>query len=274
MKAPSPFPLMLAALAALITLPADGAEPPSSDPQHRQLDPVLQSLLAQLASNMVAIPAGKFRMGDTANTGEPDEKPVHDVSIGAFRLSKYEVTFAQYDAFAKAVGKELPPDYGWGRGDRPVVNVSWNDAQEFIGWLNRQTAGSYRLPTEAEWEYAARAGSTSAYPWGRKFKRSLANTVDNTGAQDWWWTAPVGTFPANAFGLFDMIGNVSEWTQDCYVMRYLSSDEPVKHEGECVRVTRGGAWDSEPKYSTVSRRLWHPRSFRERFIGFRLAADP
>jgi formylglycine-generating enzyme required for sulfatase activity len=87
-------------------------------------------------------------------------------------------------------------------------------------------------------------------------------------------TAPVGTFPANAFGLFDMIGNVSEWTQDCYVMRYLSSDEPVKHEGECVRVTRGGSWDSESQFSTVSRRLWNTRSFRERFLGFRLAADP
>lgn len=222
---------------------------------------------------MVTIPDGKFRMGDTAGTGESDERPAHDVSIEAFRMSKYEVTFAQYDAFAQATGRQLPPDEGWGRGDRPVINVSWDDAQEFIAWLNRQTGRKYHLPTEAEWEYAARAGSTSRYPWGRKFKTKLANAVDNNGPEDWWWTAPVGTYPANAFGLFDMIGNVSEWTQDCYVMRYLSSDEPVKQGDECVRVTRGGAWSSEPHFATVSRRLWHIRTFRINFVGFRLAAE-
>jgi formylglycine-generating enzyme required for sulfatase activity len=265
--------LMLAGLAAVRSVPSYCAEPAPPELPRHQRDSAVQQLLAQLDSNLVAIPAGKFRMGDTAGTGEPDEKPVHDVSVGAFRISKYEVTFAQYDAFATAMGKELPPDQGWGRGDRPVVNVSWDDAQEFIGWVNRQTGGKYRLPTEAEWEYAARAGSTSPYPWGRKFKRSLANTVDNTGAQDWWWTAPVGTFPSNAFGLFDMVGNVSEWTQDCYVMRYLSSDEPVKAKGECVRVTRGGSWNSEPQFATVSRRNFNTRDLRIDFIGFRLAAD-
>jgi formylglycine-generating enzyme required for sulfatase activity len=274
MKSSSSFQVLLAGLATLCTAIAVSAEPPASELNRPPNENAVQALLVQLASNMVTIPAGRFRMGDTAGTGEPDEKPVHDVSVPTFRMSKYEVTFAQYDTYAKATGKPLPPDATWGRGARPAINVSWDDAQEFIAWLNRQTGGGYRLPTEAEWEYAARAGKKSAYPWGERFNPSLANSVANTGADRWYWTAPVGSLPANAFGLFDMIGNVAEWTQDCYALRYLSSDDPPKHEGECLRVTRGGGWNFEAQFSTVSRRNWNTRGFRINHVGFRLAADP
>ena len=130
---------------------------------------------------MVIIAAGSFRMGDIQGGGRNNEKPLHDVSVDKFAMGKYEVTFAEYDKFAEATGRKKPSDNGWGRGNRPVINVSWNDARAYAKWLSDQTGKTYRLPTEAEWEYAARAGTSTKYWWGNEIDKSKANYGKNLG---------------------------------------------------------------------------------------------
>jgi formylglycine-generating enzyme required for sulfatase activity len=187
---------------------------------------------------MVVIPAGTFRMGDIQGGGLSDEQPVHSVSVGQFAMGKYEVTFAEYDKFAEATGRSKPDDRGWGRGNRPVINVSWDDATAYAQWLSNQTGKQYRLPTEAEWEYAARAGTETSRYWGNDpdLACSYANVADQTVKQEntnhwtihnctdgYFYTAPVGSFQANKFGLFDMLGNVWEWTCSEYDEKYNST---------------------------------------------------
>ena len=168
------------------------------------------------AGEMVLIPGGAFRMGDLNGGGDIDETPVHSVTVPAFKLGKYEVTFAQWDACVADGGCNgySPDDEGWGRGSRPVIHVTWDDAQSFISWLNAETGGNYRLPSEAEWEYAARAGSATKYSWGDDIGENRANCSKSCGDR-WANTAPVGSFSANAWGLHDMHGNIEEWVQDC-----------------------------------------------------------
>ena len=164
---------------------------------------------------MVVIPAGTFRMGcEAGRECVSREQPVHAVTIGRpFALSKYEVTFEEYDRFTYP---NRVNDRGWGRGRRPVINVSWNDAQEYVAWLSSEAGAQYRLPSEAEWEYAARAGTATAYSWGSQVGSNRAN-CDGCGSRwDNEMTAPVGSFGANAWGLHDMHGNVWEWVQDCW----------------------------------------------------------
>src|SRR5258706_4798183 len=145
-----------------------------------------------IAADMAAIPGGTFRMGDLQGTGFTFEQPVHQVTVPAFKLAKHDITFAEYDAFARAAGRSLPEQRpGFGRGNYPVVNVGWADAQAFIAWLNANSGRHYRLPSEAEWEYAARAGSATVYPWGDKFDPGKANSVGVEGADKWDGPAPV-----------------------------------------------------------------------------------
>jgi formylglycine-generating enzyme required for sulfatase activity len=225
---------------------------------------------------MVGIAGGRFRMGDLRGDGDGDERPVRTVEVRGFRLGKYEVTFAQYDAYASATGRPLPDDRGWGRGERPVINVSWEDAQDYVDWLNARTGGRYRLPTEAEWEYAARAGTETRYPWGNKWNQDEANGSGVGGCDSWANTAPVGSFSANPWGLHDVIGNVWEWTQDCYVRTYADAPadaRAVVGEPECLRVIRGGSWDVRPALLRVSARIWNLSTDRDSFLGIRLAED-
>ncbi|TAK53072.1 MAG: formylglycine-generating enzyme family protein [Gammaproteobacteria bacterium] len=224
-------------------------------------------MLAALQANMVSIPGGALQMGSAS--GYQDEKPVHTVNIKPFMLGKYEVTFEQYDVFATATGRPLPDDSGWGRGKRPVIEVSWDDAQAFVAWLNQQSGLKFRLPSEAEWEYAARAGSTTDYPWGKTFDASKANGQGTS-------TALVGSFPPNAFGLHDLIGNVWEWTQDCWNDTYTGapSDGSAWLSGECSRrVERGGAWNYDAANLRVSIRGRNVTTHRNDNLGFRLAQD-
>ena len=151
------------------------------------------------------------------------QAPAHEVTLTQpFQLGKYEVTFMEYDYYVwdqQRKGKvvDYPPDQGWGRYRQPVVNVSWDDATAYIGWLNERTGKSYRLPTEAEWEYAARGGKNdTAYPWGNVLGEGNANCNDVFCKDSYPNTAPVGSFPATPFGLHDMHGNVQEWVQDVY----------------------------------------------------------
>lgn len=227
---------------------------------------------------MVRIPAGKFLMG--SNDGDSDERPVHEVTIGyEFEIGKYPVTFDEYDVFAKDAQRKLPGDGGWRRGNRPVINVSWNDAQDYVQWLSKQTGKKYRLPTEAEWEYAARAGTQTRYWWGDDIGRNNAN-CDGCGSEwDKQQTAPVGSFKANAFGLHDTAGNVWEWTQDCWHANYNNAPNDGsawldKDGDDCSRrVIRGGSWDYYPQFLRSADRYWDYSDAAYIGLGFRIARD-
>ena len=243
------------------------------------------------AGDMVTIPGGTFRMGDLSGEGYDDEQPVHTVTMPAFRIGKYEVTFDQWDACVAdgGCGGYWPDDEAWGRGTRPVINVSWDDAQAFIGWLNDKTSGKFRLPTEAEWEYAARAGSSTKYYFGNSQSHlcRYANHADdstdysnrNKSCSDGVGkrTAAVGRFQPNAFGLYDMHGNVWEWIQDCWNDSYLEAPNGGRAwmSGDCSqRVVRGGAWLNNPDGQRSAIRGNSSRSSREaNGQGFRLAQD-
>jgi formylglycine-generating enzyme required for sulfatase activity len=235
-----------------------------------------------LGPKMVWIPAGSFRMGDIQGGGDSDEKPVHRVSINRFAMSRYEVTFAEYDKFAEATGRSKPSDQGWGRGNRPVINVSWNDATAYAEWLSTQTGKQYRLPTEAEWEYAARAGTETKYWWGNEIGSNKANCWKSVCGDSFEYTAPVGSFAANSFGLYDTVGNVWEWTCSEYEKRYNGKETTritkaiMKNGGENTGlfVLRGGSWFNDDGWSRTAdrdRRLPFVRNWN---YGFRLARIP
>ena len=196
-----------------------------------------------------------------------------------FAIGRYEVTFDDYHRFAKSTGKSLPSDRDWGRGKRPVINVSWQDALEYATWLSDQTGKRYRLPTEAEWEYAARAGTETKYYWGNNLIKGMAN-CDGCGSQwDNKQTAPVGSFKPNNFGLYDTAGNVWEWVQDCSHENYTGAPTDgsawlERGGGDCgQRVIRGGSWYNIPVFLRSSNRDWSHADYRSYNIGFRLAQD-
>lgn len=232
------------------------------------LEKAVVETLRQLNAALVPIPAGSYQMGDIHGTGEPQERPVHAVTVPAFQLMKYEVTFDQYDTFARLTGRTLPEAWGWGRGNRPVINVSWKDTQAFAAWVSEQTGKRWRLPTEAEWEYAARAGTTTDYPWGKKFDKSRANNGPTTD--------PVGSFPPNAWGVYDMQGNAWELLQDCWTPHYRGApaDGSAWTAGNCKsRVVRGGSWYYDSSWLRSSYRGTIDSAARTVNIGFRLARD-
>ena len=224
---------------------------------------------------MVLLPPGRFKMGCVSGKNcSSDEKPVHEVKVDSFAMSKYEVTFEEYDAFTDATGRECANDRGWGRGQRPVINVSWYDAVAYAEWLSEQTRDRYRLPTEAEWEYAARAGTTTKYSWGDSIGRNRANC---DGCASLWGgkkTALVGSFKANGWGLYDMHGNVREWVQDCWNDNYegAPTDGTGWLSGDCDRrVLRGGSWDDGPWFLRSAFRSWNATANRYYYNGFRIA---
>jgi formylglycine-generating enzyme required for sulfatase activity len=208
-----------------------------------------------------------------------DEGLQHDVKVAPFALSKTEVTFAEYARFAKATGRPLPSDEGWGGDTRPVINVNWQDATAYADWLSQRTGEAYRLPTEAEWEYAARAGSTTAYWWGNDIQRGKEVMANCDGCGSEWdnkQTAPVGSFPANKFGLYDLHGNVWEWTADCWHDNYDSAPTDGRAweddaSGGCCRVVRGGSWGSKPAWMRSASRFRLTPGGANYFLGFRLA---
>ncbi|MGB7946450.1 MAG: formylglycine-generating enzyme family protein, partial [Candidatus Binatia bacterium] len=229
---------------------------------------------------MVVIPAGRFRMGDIQGKHGKNERPVHEVNIARrFAISKYEITFDEYDEFAKATGRKLPDDEGWGRGRQPVIYVSWNDAVAYAAWLSQQTDMRYRLPSETEWEYAARGGTETVFWWGNDVKQGLANCIGCGSQWDGKQTAPVGSFKLNPFGLYDTSGNVSEWVQDCRHENYQGA--PVdgsaweeKGGGDCgVRGIRGGMWLWAHDYVRSSSRFQNRPTRSGRAIGFRLVRE-
>ncbi len=227
---------------------------------------------------MVRLPGGSLKMGSPASEPghESDEQPVHAVAVPAFAAGVYEVTFAQWDACVAEGGcKQRPSDEHWGRESQPVVNVSWPDAEEYVRWLSKKTGHAYHLLTESQWEYAARAGTSSTFYWGGDEKTACDYAVVKTS-----WLgcgsgrpAPAGSRKPNAFGLYDTAGNVWEWTEDCYVPSYAGApaDGSARAGSDCSkRVTRGGAWDVKARESRSANRNPRGANDREYTIGFRV----
>ena len=228
---------------------------------------------------MVVVPAGEFMMGSTKFSGE---QPVHKVSIShRFAVSRFEITFEEWDACVTLHGcANQAWDQGKGRGRHPVINVSWDDAQQFVAWLSRRTGKSYRLLSEAEWEYAARAGSDKTY-W-EEMQGIMAICMDTHSCPEdfavkmkqWWGpTEPVGSFAPNKFGLYDMNGNVWEWIQDCYADNYHAAptDGSAVTNGNCIRrVIRGGTWIGNPLFVLQDDRLNEAPEDRLNGLGVRV----
>jgi formylglycine-generating enzyme required for sulfatase activity len=276
---------------------------------------------------LIVVPSGTFLMGAPAD--EPrapwfapkgvrpavdPEGPVHRVKIATFAIGKYPVTRAQWIAFVTATDRPIQGGCEWSGfsnndeatlasaswrnlgfeqdDTHPVVCVSWNDAQAYVRWLKQRTGHTYRLPTEAEWEYAARAGSTTAYPWGEPATHEHANYGSDeccselaAGADRWLHTSPVGSFPANAFGLFDMHGNAWQWVQDCYEDSYAGApiDGSARDAPDCKRrALRGGTWGDPPGLIRSATRNWAPPppsrwnpdwEYRSGGVGFRVVRE-
>ncbi len=222
----------------------------------------------------VSIPAGTFLMGSpTDQTNREGDEPQHQVTLNSFKMSKYEVTFEQYDLFCEATGISKPSDEGWGRGNRPVINVNWEDATAFATWMG------CRLPTEAEWEYACRAGTTTQFNTGSNLTTLQANYngnypySNNMQGQYRKQTVPVGSFEANAYGLYDMHGNVWEWCSDKY--EYYSIESQTNLKAPMVvsyRIARGGSWYSRANFCRSANRNNFIPEARLYELGFRLVS--
>ena len=228
---------------------------------------------------LVVVPSGTYGMGSPPREKgrDNDEGPVTRVRIAEpIAVGLYEVTFAQWDACRREGGcRHNPSDRGWGRGSRPVINVSWEDAQQYVRWLSSKTGARYRLLSESEWEYVARAGTTTRFHWGDEPGRRRAN-CDGCGSRwDDRRTAPAGSFSANEFGLHDVHGNVREWVEDCWHDDYSGAPgdgRPWTSGGNCSRrVVRGGSWTNAPKYVRSADRSWDPVGYRNIYVGFRVA---
>ena len=242
---------------------------------------------------MVVLPTGRFQMGSlpTEDGHTSDEGPVHTVTISRpIAMGRYPVTFEDYDRFVAEAeswgvlktlfGKKpkRPSDRGWGRGSRPVINVSQEDAKAYATWLSVQTGRTYRLPSESEWEYAARAGTRTRYSWGDEIGVNRANCDGCGSAWDNTQTAPAGSFEPNAFGLYDMHGNVWEWVEDCWHSNYEGAPTDgsawtTNCKDEEWAVMRGGACRSYPRFLRSADRLRAAPSVRDYARGFRLVQD-
>ena len=278
-------------LANLSTAPsyAGGEPPPEPEPPTEPPpDPLNRFRDCPECPLMVEVPAGSFLMGSpaTEERRQTKEGPVHRVTIARpFAVGVYEVTFAEWDACISDGGcNAVPPGYrpddrGWGRGRRPVIRVGWHDVQLYVGWLTRKTGKAYRLLSEAEWEYVARAGTTTRYWWGDEILADRANCRFCGSRWDGERTAPVGSFYANAFGLYDVHGNVAEWVTDCRNSNYTGApaDGSAWTTGDCsARVARGGSWANVSWYARSASRAFYrvPREGLQRVrateIGFRV----
>jgi formylglycine-generating enzyme required for sulfatase activity len=260
--------LALALVAGLWAVPTSANGPP-----------VFRDALADGSSGpaLVRVPPGRFRMGDLRGDGDFDERPAREVTLPrAFLIGRHEVTFADYERYCADAGVPVPDDSGFGRGDHPVVNVNWQDAVAYAIWLSAQTGKRYRLPSEAEWEYVARAGAETRFWWGDEPGSARANCAGCGSEWDSESTAPVGRLGPNPFGVFDVAGNVWEWVADCYNNSY----EGVPRDGRphvyraCGQmVVRGGSWILPAREMRAANRFrWAPVS-RSDEVGFRVARE-
>jgi formylglycine-generating enzyme required for sulfatase activity len=232
---------------------------------------------------MVVVPAGEFTMGSPPS--EQQAEAMHRVTLAApFAVGKFEITFEEWDACVSdgGCGGFRPDDQGWGRGKQPVMNISWMDSKAYVSWLSQKTGKPYRLLSEAEWEYASRAGTMTKYSVGDSLSPGEANydgSSDGSGPSDVnrQRTTAVGSYSANGFGLYDMLGNVSEWVEDCWHDDYgarAPTDGSAWIDGNCEgRVVRGGSWEdseSELRSSARTGEFQHNSSYVD---GLRIARD-
>lgn len=248
-----------------------------------------QLKIIAIEPKMASIPAGSFRMGCVSDQGcDDNEKPVHTVHLAAFKISQTEVTFKQWDVCVRAGRCRVLSDNQWGRGKHPVIYTTWDDAQIYTRWLSQSTGRNYRLPSEAEWEYASRANTFTAYSSGPCINTNQANYDGKSG---WSWlnkcgktgksldkTTPVAQFPSNKFGLHDMQGNVWEWVQDCYHKTYQGAPTDGtawerncdQSSGSIFRILRGGAWSVGAISLRNATRYSQSPHFSAHNAGFRL----
>jgi formylglycine-generating enzyme required for sulfatase activity len=225
---------------------------------------------------LVVIPSGVFVMGSPITERERDfeEGPQHEVRVAdVFALGKHEVTVGQWQGCLSAAACAPISDRGWSDEQRPVINVSWNAAQEYVRWLSEKTGQKYRLPSEAEWEYAARGGTSSARYWGADIGVDKANCHGCSEIFDGEQTTVVGSFAANPFGLHDMIGNVWEWVGDCWNDSYegAPADGSAWTKGDCrLGVLRGGSWGYFPRSARAASRHRAEREIGLSTNGFRV----
>ena len=224
---------------------------------------------------VVSIPAGSLEMGST--DGFAFERPVHRVEIRKpFYIGRREVTFDDWDACVSEGGCQFrPSDGGLGGGLRPVTGVDWNDAKTYLSWLSSKTGHAYRLPTEAEWEYAARAGRSTTYTWGNALTKDRANCLGCTNVP-LNKAVETGTFPANGFGLFDMAGNAAEWVEDCWRDSYSGAptDGSAWHKVDCPeRVLRGGSFNNDTRSVRSAARFKYDHNVRYYTNGFRVVRE-
>ncbi len=229
---------------------------------------------------MVIVPAGRFTMGSKLDNRSMPERRVHIPR--AFAISRFEITFADYDKFARATDRPLPDDQRWGRDNRPVINVSWNDAQAYVAWLSETTGKRYRLPSEAEWEYAARAGTNTTFWWGEAGAEADGLANCRRGCRSEYTglfsskSAPVGSYPANAFGLHSVAGNVAEWTQDCYrnhLLEMPQNGSPLITEECPTRSIRGGSFEDSVGNIASHVRRGEPADYQSSNVGFRVVVE-
>ncbi|WLQ13435.1 SUMF1/EgtB/PvdO family nonheme iron enzyme [Hahella aquimaris] len=230
---------------------------------------------------MVIVPKGVGVVGDQPPNASTDEGPRHEVvAQRPYAISATEVTFADYDRFARTTHRALPSDEGWGRGEQPVINVSWDDAVAYTRWLSEQSGLNYRLPSEAEWEYAARGGTQTHYWWGEEYVQGVDHCDKDLGGcpagTALFHPGPVGRFSANPYGLYDVSGNVAEWTQDCYHDSHEGAGKSMapRVDGDCnARVVKGGTWMNTSPYVQPSIRAGVEPDERVRTIGFRVVRE-
>jgi formylglycine-generating enzyme required for sulfatase activity len=253
--------------------PAPAAQPQAASTTPARFDPGQVFRDCADCPEMVVVPAGSFQMGGR----QEYEKPAHRVQIDkAFAIGRFEITFAEWlQCATSGPCNHRPADRGWGRDNRPVINISWVDAKAYATWLSQRTGRTYRLPSEAEWEYAARGNSRTPYWWGQDVGSRNANCNDcNTGQAP--RTLPVGSFKPNPFGLFDTAGNVAEWVEDCWNDNYRGAptDGSPRLTGQCrLRVLRGGAFDSQASYTASEARFRYDYDVRYSSNGFRLVRE-
>ncbi|MBI2969951.1 MAG: SUMF1/EgtB/PvdO family nonheme iron enzyme [Gammaproteobacteria bacterium] len=225
---------------------------------------------------MLWIPAGTFEMGSPGSSRNADERPRHAVKIDRFAIGKYEITFTEYEKFANATGRRIPDNLYMEKETHPVIFVTWDDAFYYARWLSEQTGKKYRLPSETEWEYVAGTGKTSTFWWGFDEEPQRAHCFGCGTGLDPRKPTKVGSFKANAFGVFDTAGNVAEWARDCWHENYSGapSDGGVWEGGDCTyRVARGGAYSSPPQSIRHAKRDRYKSDQAYDHIGFRLVRE-
>lgn len=260
-----------------VVIPEPGPEPVDEPAFVDKPDPFRDGLKSGgNGPTMIRVPTGSFRMGGPSGVVAADEVPRHEVNIKSFMVSVYEITYAEYDKFARANKRKLPKSTGLDRKLHPVADVSWDETLAYTKWLSKQTGKNYRLLSEAEWEYVARAGSRTSYWWGTTAGSSNAHCFDCKSDFNTSKPAKVGTYKPNAFGLYDTAGNLYEWVHDCYHRNYKGApdDGSVWEGGDCEnRIVRGGAFRS-PASSMRSENREKFKSGRGQYnVGIRIARD-